>query len=136
MKQANILVLEDNPSDITLLQSFFLNNKIYNHVIYAASIAQANELLRENNINLALIALQLPDGSGIDFARMLVSEHPAISMIMLSNSNDSDVLIECKRAGVEAFVTKPLSMALLSTALRPFADIHWIIAIGENTPHA
>lgn len=53
--------------------------------------AGAREALREQNVNLLMTDINLPDGSGLDVAREALLQNPALPVIVCSGHDLSDV---------------------------------------------
>ena len=75
------------------------------------------ELYKKNNYDIILMDMQMPEMDGLEAARRIRLENEKIPIIALT----ANVTIEdnelCKKAGMNAFLTKPLNSALLSSEL-------------------
>ena len=77
-----ILCVEDNDY---LRQSFAeLLATAERRIVCVADGAGAREALREQNVNLLMTDINLPDGSGLDVAREALRQNPGLPVIVCS----------------------------------------------------
>jgi two-component system, cell cycle sensor histidine kinase and response regulator CckA len=78
------LLIEDEPA-LLELAGYVLNKAGYS-VMKAETISSAQSLWSKNKkqISLILTDISLPDGSGVDFARQVLAENPALAVIIMS----------------------------------------------------
>lgn len=106
-----ILVLED---DLALSAGlcFELDSAGY-ATVAAYNCAKARYLLEQETFSLALLDVNLPDGSGFDLCREIKARYPALPVIFLTaNDLDQDVLAGFD-LGAEDYVTKPFRIPIL-----------------------
>lgn len=106
-----ILVLED---DLALSAGlcFELDSAGY-ATVAAYNCAKARYLLEQETFSLALLDVNLPDGSGFDLCREIKARYPALPVIFLTaNDLETDVLNGFDM-GAEDYVTKPFNMQIL-----------------------
>ena len=60
-------------------------------VVCVADGAGAREALREQNVNLLMTDVNLPDGSGLDVAREALRQNPRLPVIVCSGHDLGDV---------------------------------------------
>lgn len=77
----------------------------------AGSIAEASEVLREAaaDVDVALVDLDLPDGSGVDFIGALRDAQPQVRALVLSAHSDPGQLARAIEAGATGVVHKSAS---------------------------
>ena len=82
MTIANVLLVEDE-NDVRLLLKRVLS--LEGFVVYEAeNIKIASKLLENENIDLVLCDVKLPDGNGVEFISKIRKAHPYIEIIMLT----------------------------------------------------
>ena len=86
------------------------------------SLKEAREFLdRGEVIDVAVVDLRLPDGSGVDFLERIADEHPAVRSLILSvNAGEQDVLAAFE-AGVCGYLSKSTERHELIDAIRQIA---------------
>jgi len=77
-------------------------------LIEAATIAQADRLLNDGPIDVALVSDRLPDGSGVEFAARLQRTHGNAQSIIITDDRSVTTAVASIRAGVTDLMTKPL----------------------------
>ena len=60
-------------------------------VVSVADGAGARKVLREENVNLLMTDINLPDGSGLDVAREALRQNPGLPVIVCSGNDSRDI---------------------------------------------
>src|SRR5689334_12036646 len=84
--------------------------------IGAESLKAARKILRERAVDLALVDLSLPDGSGMEIMRELQGVTPAEIVVATGNAS-VDSAVEALRLGAMDYLTKPVDTARLRAVL-------------------
>jgi len=101
----NILLVEDNQK-IQLANSNMLKRKGGYNVYLAANLAQARGVVATTHLDIILLDIMLPDGSGLDFLKEL-KQTKDIPVLLLSALDKLDDRITGLEAGGDAYMTKP-----------------------------
>lgn len=72
----------------------------------ASTAAQALERVGPCAPDVAVLDVQLPDGSGIEVCRELVSADPDLGCLMLTSFSDDEALLDAVVAGASGYVLK------------------------------
>lgn len=104
-----ILILEDEIG-IRSFVSINLKREGY-EVIEAGTGAEALEKLKsEDNINIALLDIMLPDMSGIEICKHIRANYDNIGVIMLTAKSQEEDKIEGFISGADDYIIKPFSI--------------------------
>jgi two-component system sensor histidine kinase UhpB len=102
-----MLVVEDNPGDFALLNEYLkMGDLVSGTVVHASSIADAAELIRKNDFDVALLDLSLPDSSGIDSVIILDRLLPQTPIVVFSGQADVEVAMETISLGAQDYLVK------------------------------
>lgn len=82
------------------------------------SVDEAIELARAERPEVILMDFSLPDGSGLDATRTILSEMPQTAIIFLTVHDDDEQMIAAMRAGAKGYLLKNLSVSKLLASLR------------------
>ena len=78
-----------------------------------STLAQARETLAEEQFDLLILDVNLPDGSGLDLLRQVRTNGDATPVILLT-ANDLELdEVTGLEAGADDYITKPFSLAVL-----------------------
>lgn len=80
--------------------------------------------------DVAVLDVRLPDGSGIDLCRRIISAHPEIRCIMLTAYDDDDASRAAVLAGAAGYVLKDIRGTRLVDGIRKVAAGHSLFAPG------
>lgn len=81
--------------------------------LQAHAAGEAREILEREQVDMALLDVNLPDGSGFDLCREIKAQHPELPVIFLTaNDLEQDVLAGFD-LGAEDYVTKPFRIPIL-----------------------
>lgn len=104
-----ILIVED---DRTLNNGIALSlGSAEFQMVQAFTIAQAQELLDES-IDLIILDINLPDGSGLDFCREIRKTSRMPIIILTANDMEIDIVTGLEM-GADDYITKPFSLMVL-----------------------
>lgn len=87
-------------------------------VAFVDSMAETTDLIVALEPAVAVIDVDLPDGSGLDLARALRTSRRALGIVMLSVRDSDDVLLGALDSGASAFVPRNSPTATLASAVR------------------
>jgi diguanylate cyclase (GGDEF)-like protein len=114
--KAHILIVDDDPSILVFIQ-MLLERSGYN-ITTATNVKNALQLLGELTFDLALIDKNLPDGTGLDIAQVIISEeNNHCGVIIMSGFANLPSAVEAMRLGVSDYFIKPLG-SLTETTVR------------------
>lgn len=103
----NILLIEDNDSIANgLLYAF--NKNGYN-MTTISSVLKATSYLKENNPDIIILDVLLPDGNGFDLYKTVIKDK-SIPVIFLTASDEEEMVIKGLNMGAEDYMTKPFSV--------------------------
>lgn len=134
-----ILLMEDNP-DIMKVNRLALAMRGY-RVLEAVSIEQGQALLEQEILDLIILDVLLPDGSGLDFCEKVREKNSAVPIMFLSALYENQDIVEGLTRGADDYLPKPYDLEVLlarvdallrRTAHKPEA----VITIGELTLNA
>jgi two-component system response regulator RegX3 len=112
---ATILVVDDDPGILDVVR-YALEREGY-AVRTAADVAEAEAEL-ERNVDLVVLDIMLPGGSGVDLCRRLRAARNFVPVILLT-ARDSEVdVVVGFEAGADDDVPKPFSTAALVSRVR------------------
>jgi DNA-binding NarL/FixJ family response regulator len=85
----------------------------------AADARQVHAILaREDGLNLAIVDLNMPGASGVDWIRALRTSHPALPLLVISATEDGALVRALIQLGVAGFIPKSDTSAVILQAVR------------------
>ena len=125
-----ILTVEDNPSDLFLLEHMLRSSGLEIGQLFSTDlISEAYSILREQEIHLVLLDLTLPDSFGIQSFLRLKTAVQKIPVIILTTSADERDIQVCYQTGANTYVQKPVSFDGLIEAIRRLKAYWFEIAL-------
>lgn len=113
----------------------------------ASTVAEAVSRAARLKPDVILMDLRLPDGSGVDACRDILTANPGIRVIFLTSYADDDSVLAAVLAGAHGYVLKEIDSAALLRAIHTVANgqsildpqvteraLNWLRGIGR-TPH-
>jgi PAS domain S-box-containing protein len=115
-----ILTVEDNPSDLFLLEHMLRSSGLVIRQLYSTdTIRGAHGLLRGQEIDVVLLDLTLPDSFGIHSFIHLKPVVQRIPVIILTGLSDTNVALEAIKEGAQDYLVKgELTEGLLAKAIQ------------------
>ena len=120
MDNISILIVEDNPADSLLIKEYLAEGRRFSAEIREAeTLESALGLLVHYDFDVVLLDLSLPDSSGLDTVRRLITKFPELAVIVLTGLQDEEVALQSVRYGAQDYLEKQqLSANTLSKSIR------------------
>jgi len=108
MSKKSILVVDDDPNICKVLAT---NLKANGYVVKCAGTGKkAIEMSKDEQFNLALIDIRLPDMQGTELLTQLRGTVPKMMKIIITGYPSIENAVEALNKGADAYVIKPLDM--------------------------
>ena len=111
MKKPLTLVVDDEP-DIRELLAITLN-RMGVETVSAEDLSMARSLLKQQNFDLCLTDMRLPDGDGLELVDYIQSADNPIPVAVITAHGNMDIAIKAMKAGAFDFISKPVDLPVL-----------------------
>jgi two-component system response regulator len=133
MQTEAILLVDDNPDDVTLTLRAFKKNNIKNKIIVANDgLAALDLLLPPDDATplrpaIVLLDLNMPRMNGLEVLRRMRSDTltQLLPVIVLTTSNEDRDIAESYRFGANSFVRKPVTFQEFLEAAK-ILGLYWL----------
>jgi two-component system response regulator len=138
IREAEILLVEDNPDDVELTQHALRAGKLCNGIHVARDGEEALDFLFcrgphtgrsfDRPVQLVLLDLKLPKVDGMEVLRALKSDPRTrrIPVIILTSSREEKDLITSYDLGANGYVQKPVDFDEFRDAVRQLG-LYWLV---------
>ncbi|MBP0617631.1 response regulator [Jiella mangrovi] len=116
MTQPNILVVDDDP-EICRLLGKYLDGQGFRCQL-AANKRQCQQRLADSRVDLVVLDVMLPDGSGLDICREIKDERPDLAVILLTALKEDVDRIIGLELGADDYLGKPFNPRELAARIR------------------
>ena len=128
-KLVNILLVEDDEVDIMNVQRAFKKNNITNPLYIARNGLEALEMLRDHVVpmpQIVILDLNMPKMNGIEFLQEVRKDDAlkAISVFVMTTSNDDTDKLNAYNLNVAGYILKPLSFEKFIASVATL-DSYW-----------
>ena len=103
---SKLLIVDDEIDVREFAKRFFVKRGI--DVFTASGGVEALKIIDEDNPDLVLLDIQMEELSGIEVLRKIRDDQNDIKVIMVTGTEDPDVVDEANNLGVKGYVHKPL----------------------------
>ena len=103
----HILYFEDNPGDVVLAQEYLAEAKnISCQIQYVDRLAKGLPQLSDNNVDIILLDLNLPDSQGMATFEAVKQVADSIPIIIMSGLADEDLAVSAVQKGAQDYLIK------------------------------
>jgi two-component system response regulator PilR (NtrC family) len=92
----------------------------------AGSVTEAHALLQQNDYELCLTDMRMPDGDGLGLVRHIELRYPALPVAVITAHGSTENAVAALKAGAFDYLSKPVSLAQLRTLVKS------ALALPEN----
>lgn len=137
------LIVEDLSDSAQWLESALIAAFPGISVTHAATLQEGQAAIIKTTPNIALVDLDLPDGSGVELIRELSANYPTCCCVVTTIFTDDYHLFPALRAGAQGYLLKDQPLDRVITALRAIAQgepplsptiANRLLRIFSNTP--
>lgn len=114
---AHILIVDDEPANVELLQRVFMRNY---QITLARNGKDALQVVANTPVDLVLLDIMMPVLNGIDTLR-IIRETPQtaeLPVILISALSDSDQIAAGLKMGANDYITKPFDITVIKARVR------------------
>lgn len=104
--KTQILLIEDNPGDANLVRIYLRSAGLKYELHHAESFYEGVEIAEDQDINLVLLDLSLPDSHGFKTLTTFLGKFPKLPVIVLTGLSDEIVGNQSIKAGAQDFLVK------------------------------
>jgi len=105
--QHNVLLIEDNPGDVRLMQEYLSEPSFaYFGRVHAASLKEGIDRLAKGGIDLLLLDLTLPDCTWLETFARIAAAAPQTPIIVLSGQDDESLAMNTVHQGAQDYLVK------------------------------
>ena len=139
----NILIVEDHELTRFGFKTTFENVDFVENLYEADSAETAIQIFNNNNIDIIIMDLGLPNMNGIEATKQIRSANKDVKVIILTSHNDEKEVLNSLKAGANAYCSKEINPQRLIEVVRSVADgaawfdpsiAHVVLKASANSP--
>ncbi|MFQ5795415.1 MAG: GGDEF domain-containing protein [Candidatus Bipolaricaulia bacterium] len=125
-ERPGILIVDDEPGICETLKDIL---EAHGYRTCAALTGREGlEALRQDEINLALVDLKLPDTSGLEFLDQAKRLAPEMEVVMITSYGSQEMAIGAVHRGAFSYLEKPLNIEFLLVTIRNALERQQLLA--------
>lgn len=139
----NILIVEDHELTRFGLKTAFEGVEYVKAIYEAESAESAIEIFNNNNIDIVIMDLGLPNMNGIEATQKIRSSNKDVKIVILTSHSEEREVLNSLKAGANAYCSKEINPKKLVDVLRFVADgaswfdpniAHIVLRATTNSP--
>jgi CheY-like chemotaxis protein len=142
-QKVEILLVEDNPSDLELALHALRKNKVTNLIEVARDGAEALDFIFcegkyasrriDNTPRVILLDLKLPKVDGLEVLERIKGDPRtrSIPVVIMTSSREERDIIESYRLGVNSYIVKPVDFEQFINAVQQLG-LYWLLLNQPN----
>ncbi|MBC7867382.1 MAG: response regulator transcription factor [Gloeobacteraceae cyanobacterium ES-bin-316] len=119
----NILVVDDSPLVIQRLFQILNETDCVETLYEANSYYQAVEVLKNKQLDIVLLDIQIPGKNGIELLGFIRKNYPSVITIMLTNKVSASYKDLCQSMGCNHFVDKSSEFESIAGILESYIAV-------------
>jgi two-component system response regulator len=136
-KDAEILLVEDNPNDAELTMRALKQRNLANQLLLCRDGAEALEYFGDRNNGVPrviLLDLKLPKVDGLEVLRQLKADErtKAIPVVVLTSSREEPDIERAYALGANSYIVKPVDFEAFARAVSD-VGLYWLVL--NHPPH-
>lgn len=122
MKPVRVMLVDDHPMVLAGLRALLHGRDGLEVIAEASSAVEAVQAAAALRPDVVLMDLRLPDGSGIDACREILSARPGIRVLFLTSYAEEQARVSTMLAGAAGFLLKDIAHGTLVQTIHDAAE--------------
>jgi len=132
----HVLVVEDEPIAARAHRAYVERVAGFSVAAVAHSRMEAERALSRGGVDLVLLDLHLPDGSGLDLFRRIRAAGSTVDVMVVSSARDADIVRSAVAQGAVQYVIKPFAFGTLRDRLLAYQEFRNQVAGDSDVDQA
>ncbi|WP_078381984.1 response regulator transcription factor [Sutcliffiella halmapala] len=119
----NILLVDDELLELEQLDYLITKEIPHVNIFKAQDASQAMQIVKQHDIFLAFLDIQLPGKPGLELAKELTLTYPSIDIVMVTAFQNFEYAKTSIKLGVIDYITKPVIEEELTSILKKYSQL-------------
>ncbi|MEJ2905240.1 response regulator transcription factor [Pedobacter panaciterrae] len=116
-RKISLAIVDDHPIVVQGLQMILTNNSDINVTGCFTSGSDFIEFLKNNEVDIVLLDIMLPDSNGMDVCKEIKSVSPNTCVLALSNHSERSIVMQMLQNGASGYLLKNVSVQELTNCI-------------------
>jgi len=116
-RKISLAIVDDHPIVVQGLQMILTNNSDINVTGCFTSGSDFIEFLKNNEVDIVLLDIMLPDSNGMDLCKEIKSVSPNTCVLALSNHSERSIVMQMLQNGASGYLLKNVSVQELTNCI-------------------
>ncbi len=117
-KKYSILIIEDHALTLFALKTSISSYNWADKIFEAANASDGFKILENNNIDLIVMDLGLPDINGVEATKKIREKNTNVKIVILTSHCEKEEVLNCLEAGINAYCTKDIKPDKLADVIK------------------
>ncbi|MBR1461093.1 response regulator transcription factor [bacterium] len=117
-----LLIVEDHELTRFGLKTAFEDVGYVEQIYEASTAEEAIDIFRNNEIDIVIMDLGLPNMNGIDATQEIKAIKPETKVIILTSHNEEKEVLNCLKAGANAYCSKEINLQRLTQVVQSVSE--------------
>lgn len=138
MRRTNLLIVDDHPMVIEGLKAIFHNHDDIEVKGCVVNAYEAIDFLRNNQVDVALVDINLPEISGIELCEKIKTDFQQVMVLGMSTFRERNYISQMIQAGASGYLVKSASKEEILQAVQAAMEGKLFLSVdinaGPSTP--
>lgn len=105
----NVLIVEDDPMVEFIHRNYLEKVGKFQEIYSAATVTEANPLLKDKTVDLLLLDIHLKDGNGLELLASIRKSQQKVEVILITAANEAQTVKDGLHLGILDYLIKPFT---------------------------
>ena len=133
MKKINILIVDDHPMVLEGMKALLSNFDYMSVVGTATNAFEAMDKLKNQQVDVVIADINLPEVSGIDLTARIKKEYPSIKVLAMSTFKERSYISQMIKNGASGYLVKSASKEEIEAAIQSANEGKLYLSLDINS---